>query len=289
MISDRVKEVQGQLQDRACARREEFSAVLSWYLAEGLALRLAQHTEFRDQLLLSGDLMLHSLLGGEAPFEWQAELVGAEPMSTVKLAECLSEVCGVEVDDGLEFELPPFGVTDPVEMEGGRCVVVNLSGRLGGIVLPLPVVVRVDEQFRQQPCDYLFESCLGSSVSARVLTCPPAVLVALRLRAAVDLGAAPTGLKMLWDLHRLITSGQVNASLVPAAVTDAFRDRVQTVPKSGPLLLSEEFSADASRQTVWAAFLKRARIDAPALSEVVRRVQREALPWLIQGCRGAVS
>lgn len=289
MISDRVKQVQGQLQDRACARREEFSAVLSWYLAEGLALRLAQHTKFRDQLLLSGDLMLHSLLGGEAPFEWQAELLATEPMITSGLAQRFRDVCDVEVDDGLKFELPLCGVADPVETDGGRCVVIKLVGRLGSIALPLPVVVRVDERFHHKPCDFYFKSVLGDEVTARVLTCPPTVLVALRLRAAVDLGAAPTGLKVLWDLHRLITSGQVNANLVPAAVADAFRDRVQPVPKSGPLLLSEEFNADASRQTLWAAFLKRARIDAPALSEVVRRVQREALPWLIQGCRGAVS
>lgn len=283
MISDRVKEVQGQLRGRAYSRREEFSAVLCWYLAEGLALRLAQHTKIRDQLLLSGDLMLHSLLGGEAPFEWQAELLATEPVMAVGLAERLRSVCGVEVDDGLEFELLPCGVADPVEMDGGRCFVVKLIGRLGSIALPLPVVVRVDEQFRQETCNFYFESVLGIAVTGRVLTCPPTVLVALRLRAAVGLGAAPTGMKVLWDLHRLIASGQVNASLVPAAVADAFRDRVVPVPKSVPLLLSEEFAADASRQQVWAAFLKRARVDAPALSEVVRPVQREAWPWLVQG------
>lgn len=288
MTSDRVKEVQDQLRGRAYDRREEFSAVLCWVLAEGLALRLAQHIKIRDQLLLSGDLMLHSLLGGEAPFEWHTELLATEPMIASGLAQRFRDVCAVEVDDGLEFELPPCGVADPVEMDGGRCFLVNLIGRLGSIALPLPVVVRVDEQFRQKPCDYFFGSVLGNTVRARVLTCPPTVLVALRLRAAVGLGAAPTGLKVLWDLHRLIASGQVDASLVPDAVADAFRDRVQPVPKSVPLLLSEEFSADASRQTVWAAFLKRARIDAPALSEVVRRVQREALPWLAKGSRGAV-
>jgi hypothetical protein len=289
VTSARVAEVRDQLLRRAHARREEFSAVLSWFVAEGLALRLAQHKTVRDQLLLSGDLMLHSSLGGEAPFEWQAELLATEPVITGGLAQRFSDACGIDVDDGLEMELPLGGVAGPIEMEGGRCFVVNLIGRLGSIALPLPVVVRVDERFRQKPCDYLFGSVLGSTVSARVLTCPPTVLVALRLRAAVGLGAAPTGLKVLWDLHRLIASGQVDANLVPGAVADAFRDRVVPVPKSVPLLLSEEFAADASRQTVWAAFLKRARVDAPALSEVVRRVQREALPWLVQGCRGAVS
>jgi hypothetical protein len=37
---------------------------------------------------------------------------------------------------------------------------------------------------------------------------------------------------VLWDLHRLIAGGQVDASLVPEAVADAFRYRVQPVPKS---------------------------------------------------------
>ena len=283
MTSPRVAEVQSQLRRHAYARREEFSAVLSWFVAEGLALRLARHIKVRHQLLLSGDLMLYSSLGDEAPFEWQAELLATEPVITGGLAQRLSDVCSVEVDDGLDLELPLSGGARPIEMEGGRCFVVNLIGRLGSIALPLPVMVRVDEQFRQKPCDYLFESVLGSTVRARVATCPPTVLVALRLRAAVGLGAAPTGMKVLWDLHRLIASGQVDTSLVPDAVADAFRNRAVLVPKSVPLLLSEEFATDASRQRVWAAFLKRARVDAPALSEVVRRVQREACPWLAQG------
>jgi hypothetical protein len=289
MISARVAEVQDRLRRRAYARREEFSAVFSWFLAEGLALRLARHERIRDQILLSGDLMLYSSLGGEAPFEWQVELLATEPVITGGLAQRFRDVCGVEVDDGLEFELQSGGGAGPVEVEGGRCFVVNLIGRLGSIALPLPVVVRVDEQFRQKPCDYFFGPVLGGAVTARVLTCPPTVLVALRLRAAVCLGAAPTGMKALWDLYKLITSGKVDSSLAVGAVADAFRGRGAGAARSVPLLLSQDFAANASRQQVWAAFLKRARVEAPVLSDVVRSVQREAWPWLVQGVSGAVS
>ena len=97
------------------------------------------------------------------------------------------------------------------------------------------------------------------------------------------MGAAPTGMKVLWDLYRLIESGKVESNLAPGAIADAFLDRGVAAPKSVALLLSEAFAADASRQQVWAAFLKRARVSAPALGEVVRRVQREAWPWLMQG------
>ena len=147
---------------------------------------------------------------------------------------------------------------------------------------------RVDEQFRQKPCDYVFKSVLGSAVTARVLTCPPTVLAALRLRAAVGLGAAPTGMKVLWDLYRLVASGELDSSLAPGAVADAFRDRGVSAPRSVPLFLSEEFASDASRQQVRAAFLKRARVEAPVLCEVLRCVQREVWPWLVQGVSPAV-
>jgi hypothetical protein len=283
VISPRVEEVQDQLRRRAYARREEFSAVLSWFVAEGVALRLAQHVEVRDQLPLCGALMLHASLGGEAPFEWRAELLAAGPVSADDFEKRFRAACGVEVDDGLVLELPVGGVGGPIEMEGGRCLVLDLVGRLGSIGLSLPVVVWIDEQFRGRACDYLLQSVIGGSLRARVLACSPTALVALRLRAAVCVGAAPTGMNVLWDLYRLTASGQIDGTLVPDAVADAFRDRVVPLPKSVPLLLSEEFAADASRQRVWAAFLKRARVDAPVLSEVVRRVQREAWPWLVQG------
>ena len=110
MTSARVEQVQDQLRRRAYERREEFSAVLSWFAAEGMALRLARHTTICYQLLLSGDLMLHACLQREAPFEWQAELLAVGPAVTAELENCFRGLCGVEVDDGLALELPVGGV-----------------------------------------------------------------------------------------------------------------------------------------------------------------------------------
>jgi hypothetical protein len=286
---DRIKEVQLQLRRRAYDRREEFGAVLAWFVAEGLALRLAQHKVVRDQLLLSGDLMLHACLGGEAPYEWQAELLAVGPVDNDKLAQRLREACDVDVDDGLDIDLPGGGVSGQISSAGGSCAVVNLVGHLGGIKVPLSVVVRLDERISLKPSDYQLKSVLGGSLGARVLACSPTSLLGLRLRAAVALGASPAGVKVLWDLYRLVESGKVEVSLFPAAIADAFFARGLNTPKSVPLVLIDEFAADASREHVWAAFVKRARIAAPALGEVMQRVQREVWPWLVQGRDGASS
>lgn len=287
MSPERIKEVQLHLRRRAYDRREEFGAVLAWFVAEGLALRLAVHNDVRSQLLLSGDLMLHACLGGEAPFEWQAELLAVGPVEHTKLAQRLREACDVEVDDGLDIELPAGGVSGRVLSTGGPCAMANLIGHLGGIKVPLSVVVRLDERISLKPKDYRLKSVLGGPLSERVLAVSPTSLLGLRLRAAVALGAAPAGVKVLWDLYRLVESGEVESNSVPVAVADAFLARGLTVPKSIPLVLNDEFSADADRQQVWAAFVKRARIAVPAQGDVVHRVQREVLPWLVQGRDGA--
>jgi len=286
MSSARSAEVQRELRARAYRRREELRAALTWFVAEGLALRLARHVTIRDQLLLSGDLMLHACLGGEAPFEWQIELLAVGPVTPAELARRLREVCDVPVDDGLDLELPAGGLSEPTSISGGRYAVVTLVGHLGAMKLPLQVAVRLDESLREKPCDFLFVSSLGNSLSARVLACPPTALAALRLRDAFDIGAAPGGVKVLWDLFRLIESGKVDPNLAPDAVAAAFRCHSRSTPVSLPLLLNDAFAADACRQQVWAAFVQRARLTAPDFSEVVTRIQREILPWLVQEPQG---
>ncbi len=289
MTLGRITEIQRLLRARAYDRREEFGAVLTWFMAEGLALRLGKHAEVRGQLLLTGDLMLHALLGSSAPFEWEVELLAIGAVTAAELARRLREVCDVEVDDGLDLELPHGGVSEPALTADGRCATASLVGRLGSITLPLQVVVRLDAQFHEVPSDYFFGSVLGNSLCARVLACPPNTAVALLLRAGVEKGVAPSGLRELWHLYRLIESGKVDPCLASAAVVATFQDRGAPIPRSVPLLLSEEFAADASRQQVWEAFLRRARVSAPILQEVVMRVQHMVWPWLLQAAAGRPS
>lgn len=287
MTGERVTEAQQLLGAIADRRREELSATLTWLLAENLALRLGRSV-MRERLLLFGDLMLHTLLGSDPPFEWDAELLALGPTTPEELARCLREVCDVDLEDGLDLELPVGGVAEPAVTSFGRQVTVTLVGALGAMRLPLKVVVRLDEQIYEKRSDCSLSSALKKSVASRVTACPLTTAVALLLRSIAKSGIATTRPKVLWNLYSLINCGKVEASFAPAAIAAAFAESGTPLPRTLPLALSEEFATHDSRRQMWEAYRNRARIPAPDLAEVVGQAQRTVWPWFVQaGSRSA--
>jgi hypothetical protein len=281
LTAARAAEIQRLLRERASYRHEEFSATLSWFLAEGLALRLGM-IDARRHLLLRGDLMLHALLEGEAPYEWDAELLDTCSMSASVLARTIREACNVEVDDGLDLELPVRGISERAQASGRDGVAMTINGRLGAMQLPLQIFVGTGVLTHEGVADYRFASLLGPGLNARVTACPPDMAAADLIQTIVNAGIATVRPKLHWDLYRLIASGQINAAFAPRAVEAMFRSRGTPLPSLLPLALSEEFSAQESRRKLWETYLGRARVDAPALADVIAQVRNVAWPWIQQ-------
>jgi hypothetical protein len=85
----------------------------------------------------------------------------------------------------------------------------------------------------------------------------PETVVAEKLEALVVLGIATSRMKDLYDLDLLRRSFPFDDTLVDA-VTATFTRRGTPIPGAPPVGLSEEFAADAVKQTQWRAFLRKA-------------------------------
>ena len=121
-----------------------------------------------------------------------------------------------------------------------------------------------------------FSVVLDDLPAPRLRLVPRATVAAEKLEAIVHLGMANTRLKDYFDLRALANEGQVAAPLLGQAVAATFRRRGTPIPTETPLGLSDEFAKDSGKQKQWLAFLRKNRLDAPPLRDVVAEIRKFA-------------
>jgi hypothetical protein len=94
-------------------------------------------------------------------------------------------------------------------------------------------------------------------------------VVAEKFHAVCLLGMANTRMKDYFDLWVLLTEGSLESTELRQAVEATFARRQLPVPNTVPTGLSDTFAQDAVKRAQWTAFLKKNRLDALDLVEVV--------------------
>ncbi len=100
-------------------------------------------------------------------------------------------------------------------------------------------------------------------------------MVAEKLHAVCLLGMANTRMKDYFDLWVLLGENTLDASQLRRAIEATFTRRKMPLPSALPIGLDDAFAADAIKQTQWNAFLKKNRLEAISLAEVVTRLRGE--------------
>lgn len=98
---------------------------------------------------------------------------------------------------------------------------------------------------------------------------PKYTVVAEKFHAVCLLGMANTRMKDYFDLWVLLGEDTLDAAELRRAIKATFARRKMSMPSSLPDGLSDAFVADASKQTQWNAFIKKNRLAAIALADVV--------------------
>ena len=122
-----------------------------------------------------------------------------------------------------------------------------------------------------------------------LLDAPPPVLrvypretvVAEKLQAMVVLGVLNSRMKDFYDVWHLAQHDAFEGQSLCDAIRATFARRGTALPETPPFALTDEFAADAGKQTQWRAFASRGRLNADAsLGEVVSALHHFLLPVL---------
>lgn len=279
--ASRTASIRQRLLDRARARGEAFQLVLDRFAVERLLYRLSV-SPHRDQFLLKGALLF--ALWFDAPHRptRDADLLGFGPADGERLHAVIAELCAIDSDDGLRFELGSIQV-EPIREEAAyEGLRARLVAFLGGARCHVQWDVGFGDAVTPGPQDMDYPVMLDEFPPPRLRVYPRETVFAEKLEAIATLGIANSRMKDYFDLQALLREQAMAPATLAEAIRATFQRRGIAPPEGVPFGLTDAFATDAQKQSQWTAFLRRNRLAAPALEAVVAELRAFFIaldPW----------
>jgi predicted nucleotidyltransferase component of viral defense system len=274
--------VRDRLLNLARAQGQPFDLVLVRYVTERLLYRLSL-SEWRDQFIVKGATLF--ALWADVPHRptRDLDLLGPplSPLALRSVFEKLSEMSAPE--DGVIFSVSSLQVQPIRGPDAAGGMRIKLNGRLAGARVPVQVDVGFGDIVVPSPVEAAFPTLLAMP-AVRVLACTRYTMVAEKLQAMVVLGMANSRMKDYYDLWVLSQRFGFDGTTLLSALRATFAVRRTILPIEAPVALSEEFAANAVKQTQWRAFLQRTRIGgSQPLADVVAALDGFLVPPMTAG------
>jgi hypothetical protein len=279
--------VRARLKNRAGATNEDYNLLLTRYGLERLLYRLSV-SEHAPNFLLKGALLFllwHEL--SHRPTR-DADLLGFGDADADSVVAVFRDVCAVPCDDGMRFDAGAIRGSVIRKQAGYGGVRVEIPATLDGALLALQVDVGFGDVVTPQAQRVTYPVLLDDQPAPQLRAYPKYTVCAEKLQALCLFAMANTRLKDYFDLWLLLREGDLDDALLAQAIAATFARRGTALPPGWPIGLTDAFATDAAKQRQWQAFLRKNRLDAPTLTEVVREL-RAALAQPLDGARGRTT
>lgn len=272
MTINQAASIRARLTNYAKAERSDFQQVLVRYTLERLLYRLSK-SRFADQFVLKGALLFSLWYDMPHRATRDADLLGFGDSDLTTIRQTFEIVAAVPCDDGIVFApetvrveairkeagYPGARILITATLAGARCV-AQVDIGFGDAVTPAPIVA-----------DY--PVLLDDLPAPTIRTYPVYTVLAEKLHAISILGMTNTRLKDYFDLALLLEREAIDPAVLATALAATFARRSTLLPDALPVGLSDAFSLDQTRQTLWLAFLRRNAIPVTPLDETVTRLR----------------
>ena len=266
--------IRARLKHSADAAKQDFNLTLTHYGLERLLYRLSISAH-APNFLLKGALLFS--LWYDLPHRptRDADLLGFGPDDIDSAVATFREICQIAVEDGIAFD--PASVKGSVirKEAGYGGVRIDLQAKLDGARIALQVDIGFGDAVTPAPEAISYPVLLDDLPAPQLRAYPKYTVVAEKFHAICLLGMANTRMKDYFDLWVLLGDNTLDQAELQRAIEATFNRRKMAMPTSVPAGLRDAFVADAIKQTLWNAFLKKNRLDAISLADVVTRLRGE--------------
>lgn len=276
--------VRARLKNRADAGREDFNLVLTRFGLERLLFRLSISAH-ADRFLLKGALLFSVWHDAPRRPTRDLDLLGLGPGDVTSVVTMFREICAVACEDGVRFDPESVSGSEIREEAGYGGVRLGVNAEIDGAQLSLQIDVGFGDAVTPGPERIDYPILLDDLPAVRLRAYPRYSVVAEKLEVILALGIANSRMKDYFDLWILLRAGSLDTATIGRAIAATCKRRGTMIPVGWPLGLSEGFAADVVKQTQWQAFLRKNRLDAPALVRIVADL-RDALDAPLRIARG---
>lgn len=266
--------IRTRLKQRADARKQDFNLILTHYGLERLLYRLSI-SPLAGNYLLKGALLFSLWYDQPHRPTRDADLLDFGPDDIDTAVAAFREICAMEVEDGIAFD--PASVNGSVirKEAGYGGVRIDLLAKLDGARITLQVDIGFGDAVTPAPESVSYPVLLDDLPAPKLRSYPKYTVVAEKFHAVCLLGMANTRMKDYFDLWVLLTEGALEPTELRRAIDATFARRQLQVPDTTPSGLSHAFAQDAVKTAQWIAFLKKNRLQALNLMDVVTLLRDE--------------
>jgi len=266
--------IRARLKQHADATKQDFNLTLTHYGLERLLYRLSVSPHAANYLL-KGALLFSLWYDQPHRPTRDADLLGFGPDDIDTAVLAFREICQIAVEDGITFD--PASVRGAVirKEAGYGGVRIDLLAKLDAARIALQVDIGFGDAVTPGPESVSYPVLLEDLPAPQLRSYPKYTVVAEKFHAVCLLGMANTRMKDYFDLWVLLAEDALEKTELRRAVEATFNRRKLTIPSALPSGLSETFAQDSEKQKQWSAFLKKNRLGALDLAEVVTRLRSE--------------
>lgn len=266
--------IRARLKQQADAKKQDFNLTLTHYGLERLLYRLSISAH-APNYLLKGALLFSLWYDQPHRPTRDADLLGFGPDDVESAVNAFREICQIAVDDGITFDGASVQGTVIRKEAGYGGVRIDLRATLDGARIALQVDIGFGDAVTPAPEAVSYPVLLDDLPAPQLRSYPKYTVVAEKFHAVCLLGMANTRMKDYFDLWVLMAEGTLDPAELRRAISATFERRKSAIIIGLPGGLSDSFSGDATKQTQWAAFLKKNRLEARDLADVVKRLREE--------------
>jgi len=242
------------LRNIARERNEDFALVLTKFALERLLFRLSQ-SKHRDVFVLKGALLFELWTQERYRTTRDADFLVRGDNTPERFVTVFREVCGiVVVDDGLRFDAETVKaqrITEDADYQGVR---VSFIGYLQNARIPIQIDLGFGDVVTPAPAEAEFPALLDFP-AAKLLAYQRESVISEKFEAMVKLGITNSRMKDFYDLWKLSCDFSFDGSLLSEAVRKTLNRRETELPRDKtPVLFTEEFYRDETKNTQWNAF-----------------------------------
>jgi hypothetical protein len=269
--------VRARLLNHARETRQDFNLILTRYAIERLLYRISI-SPYAGQFLLKGALLFNLWFDIPHRPTRDADFLGFGSAELPEIEAVFKEICMIESHDGVAFQSDKVNAAEIRKEANYAGVRVMLLGMIDGARCQIQIDIGFGDAVTPGPEDVEYPVMLKDFAAPKLRVYPRYTVVAEKFEALSVLGIANSRMKDYFDLWVLAQHTDFDGQTLCQAVQATFDRRKSALTGETPMGLSDAFAQDAQKQAQWRSFLRKNRLEALALSDVVTVLRAFMLP-----------
>ena len=275
-VADMGASVRGRLLNLSRETDRPFDLLLTRYALERLLYRLGE-SGHGDRFVLKGAMLMTSWMDDPFRPTRDVDLLGFGDPDQEAMLDLFREVCAIDLDDGVRFDLDALRVTANREDLAYGGLRLQTYATIGGAKLRIIIDIGFGDAI-EPGLEELDLPVLLDQPPPRLRAYARETVIAEKFQAMVMLGTANTRLKDYYDIWILARGGEIDAARLALAVAATFERRSTQIPVGLPDGLSDAYAADPARTRQWATFIEDVAVDPGSIAKVVEELAAFLMP-----------